>query len=214
MGVIDGMLDAPGFGAPKKKLSWLETCIVGMNGSQVAAIVDKALRDSPEHWNEPLNGGVFAAMAAACQSVSALSRVGRIAEIPPFTSADWAAEFAAYQADGYSRAVPIASDRRTTRRTSSSTPTVPNVAIAGCKSCGCWQETDGTPAYRCSCLIHSCMQPIPDGAMCKNCDKWGPRPTHRCHRVLPAAEIGVTKCRQCGIVQTVVHVVGWPVRAE
>src|SRR3989442_307051 len=84
----------------------------------------------------------------------------------------------------------------------------------GCKSCGCWQEADGTPAYRCSLVIHSCVQPIPDGAMCKNCDVWGPRQAHRCHRILPAAEIGVTKCRQCGIVQTVVHVVGWPVRAD
>jgi hypothetical protein len=68
MGVIDGMLDAPGFGAPKKKLAWLESCVVGMNGYQVAAIVDKKLRDIPEYWNEPINGEVFSAMSTACKA--------------------------------------------------------------------------------------------------------------------------------------------------
>src|SRR6266571_9474614 len=68
MGVIDGMLDAPGLGAPKKKMAWLETCIVGMNGYQVAAIVDKAIRDTPEYWNEPINGQVFSAMWTACKA--------------------------------------------------------------------------------------------------------------------------------------------------
>jgi hypothetical protein len=68
MGVIDGMLDAPGLGAPKKRLAWLETCVVGMNGYQVAAIVDKALRDIPEHWHEPMNGEVLSAMATACKA--------------------------------------------------------------------------------------------------------------------------------------------------
>ena len=68
MGVIDGMLDAPGFGAPKKKLAWLETCVVGMNGTQVAAIVDKSLRDTPEYWHEPLNAQVLSAMWDACKT--------------------------------------------------------------------------------------------------------------------------------------------------
>ncbi len=68
MGVIDGMLDAPGFGAPKRKLAWLDTCVVGMNGYQVAAIVDKALRDIPEHWHQPMNGEVLSAMATACKA--------------------------------------------------------------------------------------------------------------------------------------------------
>ena len=83
-----------------------------------------------------------------------------------------------------------------------------------CKTCGCWQEADGTAAYRCSLLIHSCVQPIPDGVTCKNCDQGGPRQTHRCHRILPPQEIGVTTCRQCGTTQTPAHVVGWPVKAD
>src|SRR5438552_7980555 len=112
----------------------------------------------------------------------------KIAEIPPFTPGDWAAERHAV-ATGKRLACPNC------ERSENYAPYIIRHAdgserrYRGCKSCGCWQEADGTAAYRCSCLIHSCMQPIPDGAMCKNCDKWGPRPTHRCHRVLPAAEI-------------------------
>ncbi len=68
MGVIDGMLDAPGFGAPKKKMAWLETCVVGMSGYQVAAIIDKSLRDAPEYWHEPINAQVLSAMWGACKA--------------------------------------------------------------------------------------------------------------------------------------------------
>jgi len=68
MGVIDGFVLAPAFSAPKKKLAWLQTCSEGMNGYQVAAIVDKSLRDVPEHWNEPMNVLVYSAMFDACQS--------------------------------------------------------------------------------------------------------------------------------------------------
>jgi len=67
MGVMDGFLVAPAFSAPKKKLAWLETCSSGMSGYQVAAIVDKYLRDVPEHWHEPMNAQVYFAMLDACK---------------------------------------------------------------------------------------------------------------------------------------------------
>jgi len=67
MGVMDGMVIAPVFSAPKKKLAWLEACSVGMSGYQVAAIVDKYLRDNPEHWHEPTNILVYSAMLDACK---------------------------------------------------------------------------------------------------------------------------------------------------
>jgi len=68
MGVLDGFDVAPAFSAPKKELAWFQICSLGMSGYQVAAIVDKYLRDIPEHWHEPMNGLVYAAMLDACQS--------------------------------------------------------------------------------------------------------------------------------------------------
>lgn len=132
----------------------------------------------------------------------------KLDEIPPFTPADWAAEDHAVQT-GRSPACPNCG------RTENYAPyEVGARRYRACKSCGCWQEADGTAAYRCAILFHSCVQPIPEDVRCKNCDVWGPRSAHRCHRILPPQEIGVTKCRQCGIVQTRVHIVGWPVKAD
>ena len=68
MGVMDGIVIAPVFSAPTKKLAWLETCSSGMSGYQVAAIVDKYLRDHPERWHEPMNVSVYAAMFDACRA--------------------------------------------------------------------------------------------------------------------------------------------------
>lgn len=68
MGVLDGLLAAPVFGAPKKNLAWLEACTVGMTNDQVTAIVDKYLRENPEQWNEGMNVLVYSAMLGACQS--------------------------------------------------------------------------------------------------------------------------------------------------
>jgi hypothetical protein len=69
MGVLDGFLVAPGFGAPRKELAWLEACSVGMSGNQVAAIADKYLRDRPEHWNQPMNGLVYGGDGQRLQGV-------------------------------------------------------------------------------------------------------------------------------------------------
>jgi len=67
-------------------------------------------------------------------------------------SADWAGEYAAFKAgrmpccpnceraDNY---VPY-----TVRRDDGS-----ERRYRGCKSCGCWQEADGTAAYRCALLF-------------------------------------------------------------
>jgi len=68
MGIVDGMLLAPAFGAPDKgqKVQSFGACIEGMDDSQVAAIIEKFLRDRPERWNERLNLVVFAAMMEAC----------------------------------------------------------------------------------------------------------------------------------------------------
>src|ERR1700690_125719 len=53
MGIVDGMLLAPVFGAPDdgEKLKALGTCITGMDDEQMRAIFDKFLKDHPERWN-------------------------------------------------------------------------------------------------------------------------------------------------------------------
>ncbi len=68
MGVYDGLLGAALFGTPKRRLAWLEACGVGMGTEQVAAIVDKYLRDNPARWNEGMNVLVYSAMLGACQA--------------------------------------------------------------------------------------------------------------------------------------------------
>src|SRR6267378_2275450 len=89
----------------------------------------------------------------------------KLVEIPPFTSADWAAEYAAYQAR---RMLPRCPN---CERSENYAPYIVKHAdgserrYRGCKSCGCWQNADGTPAYRCSALVHSCERPIADGVM-------------------------------------------------
>ena len=68
MGVVDGLLGAPVFDAPRKKTVWLEHCIVGMSSEQLAAIVDKYLRENPAQWNWAMNVLVYSAMSDACQA--------------------------------------------------------------------------------------------------------------------------------------------------
>jgi len=68
VGIVDGMLLAPLFGAPDngQKIRAFGACIEGMSDTQVAAIINKFLRDHPERWNDPLNAAVFSAMTEGC----------------------------------------------------------------------------------------------------------------------------------------------------
>jgi hypothetical protein len=70
MGIVDGMLLAPLFGAPATwdgtKIEPLANCITGMTDTQVAAIISKFLRDHPERWNQNLHVVVFSAFKQAC----------------------------------------------------------------------------------------------------------------------------------------------------
>ena len=67
VGFIDGMLVAPFFSAPKSELSWVENCIVGMTDYQVAAILDKYLRDNPARWHESMNILAWNAIKDGCK---------------------------------------------------------------------------------------------------------------------------------------------------
>ena len=71
MGVVDGMLLAPLFGAPRawsdgQKIGAFGECITGMSSKQVAAIISKFVRDHPERWNESMHTVAFTAMTQAC----------------------------------------------------------------------------------------------------------------------------------------------------
>ena len=66
MGVINGMLLAPLFSAPKKAMLWLESCAVNMTDSQVAAILTKYLEQNPGRWHETPHAPMFVAMKDAC----------------------------------------------------------------------------------------------------------------------------------------------------
>ena len=67
-GVIDGLLEAWAFGAPKKRTAWLADCVVGMSSEQLAAIADKYLRENPRKWNWPMNDLVYSAMFDGCKT--------------------------------------------------------------------------------------------------------------------------------------------------
>ena len=67
MGLVDGMLLAPLVGGQKAELASLEGCLKGMIPSQVAAVVDKWMGETPERWHEQMNVLGLSALLAACQ---------------------------------------------------------------------------------------------------------------------------------------------------
>jgi hypothetical protein len=66
MGVVNGMLVAPLFGAPKKRLAWLEGCMRGKSSSQVTALFTNYLRENPLRWNETPHVTMYSALRNAC----------------------------------------------------------------------------------------------------------------------------------------------------
>jgi hypothetical protein len=70
MGLLDGMYMSPAFGAPatNKVLLELETCIEGMKSSQVAAIIEKYVKDHPEKWDWDLKDTGYNAMLDGCRN--------------------------------------------------------------------------------------------------------------------------------------------------
>lgn len=66
MGVVNGMLLAPLFGAPKESMAPLESCISGMTDTQVAAILTEYLKKHPAQWNETPHVPMYKALMEAC----------------------------------------------------------------------------------------------------------------------------------------------------
>jgi hypothetical protein len=62
MGAMNGMLVAPFFDAPEKSTNWLSDYLKGVSSEQVAAIITKYLKDSPELWHLGLNALTYKAI--------------------------------------------------------------------------------------------------------------------------------------------------------
>jgi hypothetical protein len=65
MGVVDGILLSPLFGAPKSKMKWFESYIVGMTDEQVAVILLKYLENNPGRWHDGLHLLAYSAIKEA-----------------------------------------------------------------------------------------------------------------------------------------------------
>jgi hypothetical protein len=70
MGLLDGMYMSPAFGAhaTNRVLLEIETCVEGMKSSQVAAIIEKYVKDHPEKWNWDLKDAGYNAMLDGCRN--------------------------------------------------------------------------------------------------------------------------------------------------
>lgn len=66
MGIVNGMLLAPLFGAPKENMAGLESCISGMTDTQVAAILTDYLNKHPAQWNDTPHVPMYKALMEAC----------------------------------------------------------------------------------------------------------------------------------------------------
>jgi hypothetical protein len=69
VGLLDGWYTAPAFRAPENDtyLIGIATCVEGMKASQVTAIIDKYIRERPEHWDWDAKDQGLSAMADACR---------------------------------------------------------------------------------------------------------------------------------------------------
>ncbi|MFA4901756.1 MAG: hypothetical protein WC600_03320 [Desulfobaccales bacterium] len=65
MGLLDGILLSPLFGASKSKLSWLESRVDGIANYQLVAIIDKFMQAHPERWHENMHTLAYSALANA-----------------------------------------------------------------------------------------------------------------------------------------------------
>jgi ABC-type multidrug transport system permease subunit len=70
MGFLDGIFIAPLLDAPDdgKFYVSLRTCTAEMSGAQVAAIIEKYIRENPEDWHLQLHMVAFNSLLTACHA--------------------------------------------------------------------------------------------------------------------------------------------------
>ncbi len=70
-GFVDGLDVAPLLDAPEDGKFYvdLRSCLAEMPGEQVAAIIEKHVRDNPESWHKQLHTIAFNALLKACNAM-------------------------------------------------------------------------------------------------------------------------------------------------
>lgn len=66
MGVANGILLSPVFGAPKDKMKWFENCLEGMKDKQVGEILFQYVKAHPAEWHHGLHILSLQAFSNAC----------------------------------------------------------------------------------------------------------------------------------------------------
>lgn len=66
MGIIDGYLASPMFGANTKYTRWISSCAKGKTNTQISAILEKYLKDNPGRWEKSVQFLMFEALKKAC----------------------------------------------------------------------------------------------------------------------------------------------------
>jgi len=72
VGLINGLAVSGLLGADEEKLQILHSCIHPMESTQVAAILDKYIKDHPEEWHLPLAVQSYSALRGACPDLKRL----------------------------------------------------------------------------------------------------------------------------------------------
>jgi hypothetical protein len=65
-GLMDGFYASGMFGASDETVDSLDSCTKGMDSKQLAAIIEKYVKDHPEGWHHPLSVQAFNALNGAC----------------------------------------------------------------------------------------------------------------------------------------------------
>jgi hypothetical protein len=66
MGFVNGMMASGNLGADISKLETLNGCTEGMQAKQLAAVLDKYVKEHPEVWHQTLAAHSLAAIIEAC----------------------------------------------------------------------------------------------------------------------------------------------------
>jgi len=65
-GFVNGLLVSSVIGAEENKVAGLYDCVKDMSGPQLAAIIDKYIKEHPEEWHLPLPLSSFNSIRALC----------------------------------------------------------------------------------------------------------------------------------------------------
>jgi hypothetical protein len=65
-GLVDGFLAIGFFNAPDEEVTWMTSCVRGMDSKQVSATIAKYIKDHPEWSKRSASGNAYLALVDAC----------------------------------------------------------------------------------------------------------------------------------------------------